>query len=47
MQLIWLLILDTEFMHAYVYGFEFEFWDGIIRLVFPRFFTYAADYPEK
>ncbi|KAF8887132.1 hypothetical protein BD779DRAFT_1611603 [Infundibulicybe gibba] len=32
MQLIWLLILDTEFMHAYVHGFEFQFWDGIIHI---------------
>ena len=34
-------------MHAYVYGFDHVFHDGIRRLVFPRLFTYAADYPEK
>ncbi|KAF8322961.1 hypothetical protein F5887DRAFT_1086897 [Amanita rubescens] len=45
--LIWLLILDKEFMHAYVHGFDYLFHDGIRRLVFPRLFTYAADYPEK
>jgi len=45
--LIWLLILDEEFMHAYVHGFDYVFYDGIRRLVFPRLFTYAADYPEK
>jgi hypothetical protein len=21
--------------------------DGIVRRIFPRFFTYSADYPEK
>ncbi|KIL55572.1 hypothetical protein M378DRAFT_90703 [Amanita muscaria Koide BX008] len=45
--LIWLLILDEDFMHAYVHGIEHVFSDGIRRLVFPRLFTYAADYPEK
>ncbi|KAF8348458.1 hypothetical protein F5887DRAFT_1071390 [Amanita rubescens] len=45
--LIWLLILDEEFMHAYVHGFDYVFYDGIRRLVFPRLFTYSADYPEK
>lgn len=34
-------------MHAYVHGFKHRFPDGVERLVFPRFFTYAADYPEK
>ncbi|KIL54289.1 hypothetical protein M378DRAFT_19051 [Amanita muscaria Koide BX008] len=47
MHLIWLLILDDEFMHAYVHGFDYLFCDGTRRLVFPRLFTYAADYPEK
>lgn len=46
-QLVWLLILDDEFMHAYVHGFEHTFPDGTRRLIFPRFFTYTADYPEK
>ena len=45
--LIWLLILDDDFMHAYVHGLEHKFIDGVLRLVFPRLFTYAADYPEK
>jgi hypothetical protein len=34
-------------MHAYVHGFQYLFWDGILRLVFPRLLTYVADYPEK
>ncbi|KAF8874231.1 hypothetical protein BD779DRAFT_1476607 [Infundibulicybe gibba] len=47
MQVIWLLLLDEEFMHAYIHGFVIEFADGVSRRVFPRFFTYSADYPEK
>ncbi|KAH6902770.1 hypothetical protein BKA70DRAFT_1111955 [Coprinopsis sp. MPI-PUGE-AT-0042] len=44
---VWDLILDADFMHAYFHGFEWKFWDAIIRLVFPRVFTHSADYPEK
>lgn len=44
---IWLLFLDSEFMHAYEHGIIIKCVDGIIRRVFPRFFTYSADYPEK
>lgn len=44
---IWTLLLDTEFMHAYEFGIVIRFADGILRRVFPRFFTYSADYPEK
>jgi hypothetical protein len=47
MQAIWLLLLDEEFMHAYQFGIIMEFADGLMRRVFPRFFTYSADYPEK
>jgi len=47
MQAIWLLLLDDEFMHAYEFGIVIEFADGILRHVFPRLFTYSADYPEK
>jgi len=41
------LLLDDEFMHAYEFGIVIEFADGILRRVFPRLFTYSADYPEK
>lgn len=35
-------------MHAYVHGYDTdEFWDGVMRRIFPRFFTYATDYLEK
>ncbi|KAG2348745.1 hypothetical protein BDR05DRAFT_980136 [Suillus weaverae] len=47
MQAIWLLLMDDDFMHAYEFGIVIEFLDGICRRVFPRFFTYSADYPEK
>jgi hypothetical protein len=46
-QAVWMLLMDDEFMHAYVHGFTQELNDGIERLVFPRFLTYSADYPEK
>ncbi|KAG2339699.1 hypothetical protein BDR05DRAFT_835785, partial [Suillus weaverae] len=42
MQAIWLLLMNDDFMHAYEFGIVIEFLD-----VFPRFFTYSADYPEK
>lgn len=47
MQAIWALLLDDKFMHAYKYGIIIRCGDGITRRVFPRFFSYSADYPEK
>ncbi|KIK80936.1 hypothetical protein PAXRUDRAFT_157298, partial [Paxillus rubicundulus Ve08.2h10] len=47
MQVIWLLLMDDDFMHAYEFGIVVEFLDGICQWVFPWFFTYSADYPEK
>ncbi|KAG2002286.1 hypothetical protein CC2G_004487 [Coprinopsis cinerea AmutBmut pab1-1] len=44
---VWALLMDPEFMYAYVHGFEWEFWDKVIRLVFPRIFTHSSDYPER
>ncbi|KAJ7119214.1 hypothetical protein C8R43DRAFT_901112, partial [Mycena crocata] len=44
---IWDLLLSPEFIHTYVHGIVIKCYDGIERLVFPRFFTYGADYPEK
>ncbi|KAH6886502.1 hypothetical protein BKA70DRAFT_1123239 [Coprinopsis sp. MPI-PUGE-AT-0042] len=44
---IYFLILDDEFLHAYVYGHEMEFWDGVVRHLFPCFFSHSMDYPEK
>ena len=47
MQQVWLLLLDEDFMHAYVHGFEFELAEGEQYLGFPRFLSKSQDYPEK
>ncbi|KAI0743684.1 hypothetical protein C8Q80DRAFT_1079612, partial [Daedaleopsis nitida] len=47
MQHIWLLLLDPDFMHAFRHGMLVTCGDGILRHIFPRIFTYSADYPEK
>jgi hypothetical protein len=47
MRALWILMLDPELMRAYVHGQVIVCADGIKRLVFPRFFIYSADYPEK
>jgi hypothetical protein len=47
MHAIWELILDAAFIEAYIRGIVVQFADGVKRLVFPRLFTYSADYPEK
>ena len=47
MHAIWYFLLDKDFLHAYTYGIIIQCIDGIERHVYPRFFTYSADYPEK
>ncbi|KAG1886701.1 hypothetical protein F4604DRAFT_1917521 [Suillus subluteus] len=47
MHAIWRLLLDDKFMDAYEHGIVIKCSDGITRRVFPQFFTYSADYPEK
>ena len=42
-----ILLEDDEFLKAYVNGIVLTCSDGITRRVFPRIFTYSADYPEK
>lgn len=44
---VWKSILDDEFIQAYHYGIVIKCVDGIERRIYPRFFTYSADYPEK
>ena len=44
---VWDLLLNDEFLHAYHYGMVVCCHDGIKRRVYPRIFTYSADYPEK
>jgi hypothetical protein len=41
------LLIDADFIDAYENGILIEFADGISRLVFPRFVSYSADYPER
>ena len=40
-------LLDDEFLNAYEHGIIIDGADGVRRRVFPRIFTYSADYPEK
>ena len=44
---IWSLLLNEDFVNAYIFGIIVLCADGIERRLFPRFFTYSADYPEK
>lgn len=43
----WEIILDDEFLEAYVHGIVTACCDGIQRRFYPRIFTYSADYREK
>jgi len=47
MHAIWRILLDDDFLHAYTYGIVIKCHDGVERRVYPRIFTYSADYPEK
>ncbi len=47
MQRVWIKLLDDDFIDAYLHGVVVECADGVVRRMFPRFFTYSADYPEK
>ena len=40
-------MLDEAFMEIYKHGVKLKCADGIVRRIFPRFFTYSADYPGK
>jgi hypothetical protein len=46
-QAIWALLLTPKFMLAYVEGMVLVCADNIKRCLYPRFFVYMADYPEK
>lgn len=43
----WDILLDEDFLEAYHHGVILKCADGVLRRVFPRIFTYSADYPEK
>ncbi|KAL1712617.1 hypothetical protein EV715DRAFT_267796 [Schizophyllum commune] len=47
MHAVWSKILDNDFISAYKYGTVVRCLDGVKRRVYPRIFTYSADYPEK
>jgi hypothetical protein len=46
-QSCWGILLDEDFQFAYRHGIVLKCADGVMRRVFPRIFTYSADYPEK
>lgn len=46
-QAVWKFILDDDFIHAMWYGVVITCHDGVKRRIYPRIFTYSADYPEK
>ncbi|KIK11741.1 hypothetical protein PISMIDRAFT_122141 [Pisolithus microcarpus 441] len=44
---VWKTLLDGEFVEVYGNGIVIRCHDGVLRRVYPRIFTYSADYPEK
>ena len=44
---VWKLLLDDDFLHVFHSGMVVNCYDGVQRHVYPRIFTYSADYPEK
>lgn len=47
MHAVWNTLLDDKFLHAYEHGIVLKCADGIFCRIYPRIFTYSADYPEK
>lgn len=43
----WRILLDDDFLEAWLHGIVVMCFDGILRRFYPRIFTYSADYPEK
>ena len=43
----WRILLDDEFLEAYEHGIVITCQDQVKRRMYPRIFTYSADYPEK
>ncbi|KIM65578.1 hypothetical protein SCLCIDRAFT_22486 [Scleroderma citrinum Foug A] len=44
---VWNILLDKDFIEAYKNGIVVKCFNGKYRHVYPRIFTYSADYPEK
>ena len=40
-------LLDDKFIEAYRNGIVIRCHNGVLRRIYPRIFTYSADYPEK
>ena len=47
MHAVWKFLLDDDFIHAHIYGIVVRCHDGVEQRIYPRIFTYSADYPEK
>jgi hypothetical protein len=47
MHQVWRILLNGEFLEAYRHGVVLRCADGVMRRVYPRIFTYSADYKEK
>lgn len=47
MQGVWRYIIDDDFLKAYKHGLVIKCVDGVLRRIYPRIFTYSADYQEK
>jgi hypothetical protein len=45
MQEVWLILMDDDFMHAYMHGLELDEDDEYVFFI--RFLTDSNDYPEK
>ena len=43
----WKVILDNEFMEAYLHVIVIKCVDGMTLRFYPQIFVYIADYPEK
>ena len=47
MHAIWRILLSDDFVKACRHGIVVKCYDGVTRRLYPWFFTYSADYPEK
>jgi len=43
----WNILLDDDFLEAYEHGIVITCQDQVKCRMYPRIFTYSADYPEK
>ena len=43
----WRILLDDEFLEAYEHGIVITCQDQVKCRIYPRIFSYSANYPEK